>query len=124
MKNYSMHASADAGKKLYRKGDFPESKVSYLDVYLLKKVGIFPDIIERKAKRHFEEGDHVMYVQCLSFSCVIFVFVQEKVTEEGRQEDLQKGEAHAQVALDEAAFLLDLASIEGTCDKMLPGSRT
>ncbi|OIW10950.1 hypothetical protein TanjilG_22757 [Lupinus angustifolius] len=53
------HASADAGVKLYRKGDFAESKISNLDVYLLKKVCIFPDIIERKVQRHFEEGDHV-----------------------------------------------------------------
>ncbi|XP_052117452.1 protein IN CHLOROPLAST ATPASE BIOGENESIS, chloroplastic isoform X1 [Arachis duranensis] len=53
------HASADAGEKLYRKGDFAESKASSLDVYLLKKVGLFPDILERKVMRHFEEGDHV-----------------------------------------------------------------
>ncbi|MED6133303.1 hypothetical protein PIB30_027191 [Stylosanthes scabra] len=53
------HASADAGEKLYRKGDFAESKVSSLDGYLLKKVGLFPDILERKVMRHFEEGDHV-----------------------------------------------------------------
>lgn len=30
--------SADAGKKLYQKGDFAESKISNLDVYILKKV--------------------------------------------------------------------------------------
>ncbi|KAF5179395.1 In chloroplast atpase biogenesis protein, partial [Thalictrum thalictroides] len=40
-------------------------------------------------------------------------FIKEKVSEEGRQEDLKKGKASAQVALDEAAFLLDLASLEG-----------
>ncbi|KAK9266681.1 hypothetical protein L1049_012395 [Liquidambar formosana] len=41
-------------------------------------------------------------------------YIKEKVIEEGRQEDLKKGKAPAQVALDEAAFLLDLASVEGT----------
>lgn len=30
--------SADAGTKLYQKGDFAESKISNLDIYLLKKV--------------------------------------------------------------------------------------
>lgn len=32
------HASADAGEKLYRKGDYAKSKISNLDVYLLKEV--------------------------------------------------------------------------------------
>lgn len=32
------HASADAGEKFYRKGDFSESKLLDLDVYLLRKV--------------------------------------------------------------------------------------
>lgn len=32
------NASADAAKKLYRTGDFAESGISNLDVYLLKKV--------------------------------------------------------------------------------------
>lgn len=31
-------ASADAGEKLYRKGDFADSRIPNLDVYLLKKV--------------------------------------------------------------------------------------
>ncbi|CAN4082935.1 unnamed protein product [Withania somnifera] len=43
-------------------------------------------------------------------------YIKEKVTEEGREADLKKGKAPAQVALDEAAFLLDLASIDGTWD--------
>ncbi|KDO59767.1 hypothetical protein CISIN_1g019515mg [Citrus sinensis] len=41
-------------------------------------------------------------------------YIKEKITEEGKQEDLKKGKAPAQIALDEAAFLLDLGSIEGT----------
>ena len=32
------HALDDVGKKLYRKGDFAESQLSDLDVYLLRKV--------------------------------------------------------------------------------------
>lgn len=32
------HAAADAGEKVYKKGDFAASKVSNLDIYLLKKV--------------------------------------------------------------------------------------
>lgn len=32
------HASSEAGKKLYTRGDFAESKISNLDGYLLKKV--------------------------------------------------------------------------------------
>ncbi|XP_019182424.1 PREDICTED: uncharacterized protein LOC109177511 [Ipomoea nil] len=46
-------------------------------------------------------------------------FVKEKVTQEGRQEDLKKGKDPAQIALDEAAFLLDLASIDGKWDDYL-----
>ncbi|PIA46192.1 hypothetical protein AQUCO_01500008v1 [Aquilegia coerulea] len=52
-------ASSEAGKKLYIKGDFAESRIANLDSYLLKKVGLFPDIIERKVKQHFEKDDHV-----------------------------------------------------------------
>lgn len=43
-------------------------------------------------------------------------FVREKVSDVGREEDLKKGKAPAQVALDQAAFLLDLASTDGAWD--------
>lgn len=43
-------------------------------------------------------------------------YIKERVSEEGRQADLKKGKAPAQVALDEAAFLLDLASVEESWD--------
>ncbi|KAE8698608.1 Cyclin delta-3 isoform 3 [Hibiscus syriacus] len=150
------HASSEAGKKLYTRGDFAESKISNLDVYLFKKVGLFPDLLERKVLRHFEEGDQVSalvtgefytkkdlfpgFGRPFVFNAEILLkvgrtseakdsarvagiaqwedeqieYIKEKVTEEGRQEDLKKGKAPAQVALDEAAFLLDLASIDGT----------
>ncbi|KAB1993648.1 hypothetical protein ES319_D13G045400v1 [Gossypium barbadense] len=166
------HASSEAGKKLYTRGDFAESKISNLDGYLLKKVGLFPDLLERKVMRHFEEGDQVSalvtgefytkkdlfpgFGRPFVFNAEILLkvgraseakdsarvalkspwwtlgctyqdvasiaqwedeqieYIKEKVSEEGRQEDLKKGKALAQVALDEAAFLLDLASIDGT----------
>ncbi|KAL5855527.1 hypothetical protein ACOSQ3_005373 [Xanthoceras sorbifolium] len=166
------HASSEAGKKLYRRGDFAVSQITNLDSYLLKKVGLFPDVLERKVMRHFDEGDHVSamvtgefytkkdlfpgFGRPFVFSAEILLkvgrtseakdaarvalkspwwtlgclyedvatiaqwedeqieYIKEKVTEEGRREDLKKGKAPAQIALDEAAFLLDLASIEGT----------
>lgn len=46
-------------------------------------------------------------------------FIKEKVTEEGKKEDLKKGKLPEQVALDEAAFLLDLASIDGSWDEVV-----
>lgn len=85
--------------------------------------------------RHGTSFDHLMsflILSSLTYSINIYVhdayqevagiaqwedeqieYIKEKVTEEGRQEDLKKGKAPAQIALDEAAFLLDLASIEG-----------
>lgn len=47
-------------------------------------------------------------------------FIREKVSDEGRFEDLKKGKDPMQVAVDVAAFLLDLASIEGTWSESLP----
>lgn len=170
-------ASSEAGMKLYRKGDFAESQITNLDSYLLKKVGLFPDVLERKVKRHFDDGDNVSamvtgefytkkdhfpgFARPYVFSANILLkvgrvseakdaarvalkspwwtlgcayqevadiaqwddeqieYIKEKVTEEGRQDDLKKGKEPVQVALDEAAFLLDLASIEGTWDECL-----
>ncbi|KAK7309199.1 hypothetical protein RJT34_05738 [Clitoria ternatea] len=171
------YVSAEAGKQLYRQGDFAESGISNLDVYLLKKVGLFPDIIERKVTRHFEEGDHVSalvtgefytkkehfpgFARPFVFNAEVLLrvgrkveakdaargalkspwwtlgckyqdvaniaqwddeqieYIKEKVSEEGRQEDLKKGKMPEQVVLDEAAFLLDLASVEGEWDDYL-----
>ncbi|XP_024030120.1 uncharacterized protein LOC21389228 isoform X2 [Morus notabilis] len=168
-------ASADVGEKLYKKGDFAKSRISNLDVYLLKNVGLFPDVLERKVMRHFEEGDQVSalvtgefytkkehfpgFARPFVFNAEVLLkvgrtteakdaargalkspwwtlgckyeevaniaqwedeqieYFKEKVTEEGRQEDIKMGKAPAQVALDEAAFLLDLASVEGTWDE-------
>ncbi|URE30975.1 hypothetical protein MUK42_16375 [Musa troglodytarum] len=45
--NKLWNASSEAGEKLYKRGDFLESQIADLDVYLLKKVGLFPDVIGR-----------------------------------------------------------------------------
>uniref|UniRef100_A0A453JCN6 Uncharacterized protein n=1 Tax=Aegilops tauschii subsp. strangulata TaxID=200361 RepID=A0A453JCN6_AEGTS len=52
-------AVGEAGPNIYKRGDLKESQTADLDVYLLKKVGLFPDILERKASRHLEKGDSV-----------------------------------------------------------------
>ncbi|XP_065871524.1 protein IN CHLOROPLAST ATPASE BIOGENESIS, chloroplastic-like [Euphorbia lathyris] len=167
-------ASSEAGEKLYKRGDFMESQISNLDQYILKKVGLFPDVLEGKIKRHLKEGDHVsamvtgefytkkdlfpgfgrpfvFYAEILqrvgriseakdaarvalkspwwTLGCAYqevastaqwedeqIEYIREKVTEEGKREDFKKGKAPAQIALDEAAFLMDLASIEGNWD--------
>ncbi|KAJ4751888.1 cyclin delta-3 [Rhynchospora pubera] len=169
-------ASGEAGRKLYKKGDAKEAGAAGLDVYILKKVGLFPDVLERKVASHFEKGDqvsalitgefytrnqfpgfgrpYVCYAEILlkvgrineakdaarvalkspwwtlgsRYQEVAEIaqwedeqidFIQEKVSEEGRREDLKKGKAPEQVALDEAAFLMDLASVEGTWDDII-----
>ncbi|XP_048128222.1 protein IN CHLOROPLAST ATPASE BIOGENESIS, chloroplastic-like isoform X5 [Rhodamnia argentea] len=172
--NKLLHASAGARRRLYKEGEFTKSKISNLDIYLLKKVGLFPDILERKAMNHFENGDDVsalvtaeFYTKKENFPGFArpFVFnavllqkvghfleakdaargalklpwwtlgckyedvaeiaewedeqierIKEKITERGREEDLMKGKPPAQIALDEAAFLMDLASVKGTWD--------
>ncbi|KAL9367409.1 hypothetical protein Peur_038608 [Populus x canadensis] len=147
------HTASEVGEKLYRRGDFAESRIANFDGYLLKAV-------PRYLTRHFEQRDHVLAMVTGEFYIKKglfpgfgrpFVFyaeilqrvgrtsedaarvalkspwtlaagnahwegeqieyIKEKVSEEGRQEDLKKGKAAAQNALDEAAFLLDLASI-------------
>ncbi|XP_068657068.1 protein IN CHLOROPLAST ATPASE BIOGENESIS, chloroplastic [Aristolochia californica] len=164
-------ASSVAGEKLYKMGDFARSQISNVEVYLLKNVGLFPDVLERKVTQHLEKGDHVSamvtgefyakghfpgFARPFVFNAEVFLkvgrkmeakdaaraalkspwwtlgcryhdvatiaewedeqieYIKERVTEEGRQEDLKKGKPLAQIALDQAAFLLDLASIEGT----------
>lgn len=168
------NAAAEAGEKLYKKGDFAKSQISDTDVYLLRKVGLFPDVLERKVMQHFAKGDHVSalvtgefytrkehfrgFARPFVFNAEILLkvgrnleakdaargalkspwwtlgckyqevadiaqwedeqieYIKEKVTAEGKQEDLNKGKTPSQVALDEAAVLLDLASVEGTWD--------
>ncbi|CAN1191993.1 Protein IN CHLOROPLAST ATPASE BIOGENESIS, chloroplastic [Linum perenne] len=169
-------AAADAGS-LYTKGDFADSQISDLDVYLLKKVGLFPDILERKVMRHFEREDQVSamvtgefytrkehfpgFGRPFAFNAKILLkvgrkleakdaargalkspwwtlgcpyqevaemaewddeqieYMEERVTEDGRKQDLNKGKNPAQIAVDEAAFLMDLASVDGTWDDYL-----
>ncbi|KAK8939285.1 hypothetical protein KSP40_PGU020057 [Platanthera guangdongensis] len=163
--------AADFRKEFYNKGDLLSSCIADLDTYLLKKVGLFPDVIERKVARHLQTGDHVSalitgefyarnhfpgFGRPFVFNAEILLkvgrkaeakdaargalklpwwtlgcryqevaemaqwedeqieYIKEKVTEEGKKEDLKKGKLPQQVALDEAAFLLDLASIDGS----------
>ncbi|KAH0448073.1 hypothetical protein IEQ34_021873 [Dendrobium chrysotoxum] len=167
-------AAADLGRELYNKGDVLSSGIADLDTYLLKKVGLFPDVIERKVARHLQREDHVSalvtgefytrnhflgFGRPFAFNAEILVgrkpeakdaargalklpwwtlgcryqevaeiaqwedeqieYIKEKVTEEGKKEDLKKGKSPEQVALDEAAFLLDLASIDGSWDQVV-----
>ncbi|GAV71292.1 hypothetical protein CFOL_v3_14786 [Cephalotus follicularis] len=170
-------AAADAGEDLYKRGDLAKSQISDLDAYLLRKVGLFPDVLERKVMRHFEKGDHVSalvtgefytkedhfpgFARPFVFNAQVLLkvgrnleakdaargalkspwwtlgckyqdvahmaqwedeqieYIKERVSDEGRQADLNKGKTPAQIALDEAAFLLDLASLDGTWDNSL-----
>ncbi|XP_043805166.1 protein IN CHLOROPLAST ATPASE BIOGENESIS, chloroplastic isoform X2 [Manihot esculenta] len=171
------NSSADAGASLYTRGDFAKSQISDLDAYLLRKVGLFPDVLERKVIHHLEKGDYVSalvtgefytkkehfpgFARPFVFNAEVLLkvgrkleakdaargalkspwwtlgcryqevaqiaewddeqieYIKERVTEESRQEDLNKGKDPTQIALDEAAFLLDLASLEGTWDDYL-----
>ncbi|TVU48654.1 hypothetical protein EJB05_08296 [Eragrostis curvula] len=169
-------AVGEAGSNLYTKGDFKESQAADLDAYLLKKVGLFPDVLERKTLKHFEKGDSVSALITSEFytrdqfpgfgrpfvfnseilkrvgrvseakdsarvalkspwwtlGCSYeeaaelagwedeqIEFIREKVTEEGKREDLKKGKAPEQVVLDEAAFLMDLASVDSNWDDVV-----
>ncbi|XP_020270712.1 uncharacterized protein LOC109845868 [Asparagus officinalis] len=169
-------AASGVGAKFYKKGDVLESGINDLDIYLLKKVGLFPDVIERKVARHFEKGDQVSalvtgefytrnhfpgFGRPFVFNAEVLLkvgrnleakdaargalkspwwtlgcryhevaeiaewddeqieYIKEKVSDEVKLEDLKKGKAPEQVALDEAAFLLDLASVEGTWDEVI-----
>ncbi|KAM3316999.1 hypothetical protein ACQJBY_034901 [Aegilops geniculata] len=169
-------AVGEAGPNIYKRGDLKESQTADLDVYLLKKVGLFPDILERKASRHLEKGDSVSALITSEFytrdqfpgfgrpfvfnsevqkrigrtseakeSARVALkspwwtlgcryeeaaelagwedeqieFIREKVSEEGKQDDLKKGKAPEQVVLDEAAFLMDLATVDGNWDEVV-----
>ncbi|CAM6094841.1 unnamed protein product [Calypogeia fissa] len=170
---YSM--AGEMGQNLYSRGDFGASKVGSLDVYLLKKVGKFPDVCERLALNHLAKGDEISALVTGEFYCrqlfpgfgrpYVFnaqllhkagrkleakeaarialkspwwtlgcsyetvaeiagwgneqvEFMKERVTEEGRKEDLLKGKTAGQVALDQAAFLLDLGAVDGSWDEI------
>ncbi|EOA29156.1 hypothetical protein CARUB_v10025424mg [Capsella rubella] len=171
------NAAGEAGKKLYNKGDFAKSRPMDLDAYLLRKVGLFPDSLERKVIRHIENGDHVSalvaaefytkrgnfpgFARPFAFNAKVLlklgrsleakdaargaltsswwtlgcryeeiahiaewgeeqiVKYKERITGEGRQRDIDRGKPISQAYLDEAAFLLNLASLEGTWEESL-----
>ncbi|MCO5611653.1 hypothetical protein L7F22_065908 [Adiantum nelumboides] len=157
-----------AGVSLYKQGDFANSKMPSVQSYLLKKVGLFPDVFEHLANHHVQRGDEVSalitaefyaskkhfpgFARPFVFNAKLMLkdaakvalkspwwtlgcqyeevaklagwgdeqieYMKEKVTEEGKREELHKGKAPAQVALDQAAFLLDLASVDGSWDSV------
>ncbi|KAL3685414.1 hypothetical protein R1sor_003436 [Riccia sorocarpa] len=167
-------AAGEVAQKLYHPGDFQASGSASLEVYLMKKVGKFPDIFERLALGHLEKGDVISalvtgefytnkqhfpgFGRPFVFNAELLLkagrkleskdaakialkspwwtlgtsyekvaemagwgdeqveFMRERLTEEGRQEDLNKGKIPEQVALDQAAFLLDLAAVDGSWD--------
>ncbi|CAO2828250.1 unnamed protein product [Amaranthus hypochondriacus] len=171
-----LHVS-DNARKLYREGSFTESQLPNLDTYLLRKVGVFPDVLERKINQHFEKGNHVTalitgefyakkqhfpgFGRPFAFNAQILLkvgrdqeaqdaargalkspwwtlgykyqeiseiakwkdeqicYVKKKLTEDGKEEELNKGRELAEIALDKAAFLLDLASVEGNWDEFV-----
>ncbi|CAM8992801.1 unnamed protein product [Rhodiola kirilowii] len=167
--------SSEAGENCYKKGDFIKSQISNLDDYLLRKVGLFPDVLERKVMHYYEKGDHVsalvmgdFYTKKEHFLGIgrPFVFnaevllklgrdleaknaargalkspwwtlgcryqevasiaqwdvepiedTKKRLSKERRQEDLSNGKSPEQIAIDEAASLLNLASVDGTWDQ-------
>ncbi|CAL9233623.1 unnamed protein product [Arabidopsis halleri] len=172
-----LNAVGEAGVKLYSKGDFASSRLMDLDAYLLRKVGLFPDSLERKIIRHIENGDHVSalvatefytkrgnfpgFARPFAFNAKVLLKLgrsleakdaargalksswwtlgyryeeiariaewgdeqiaqyKDRVTGQGKQRDIDRGKPMAQASLDEAAFLLNLASLEGTWDESL-----
>lgn len=165
-----------AGVVLYKQGDFANSKMPNVQVYLMKKVGLFPDVFEHLANQHLQRGDQVSalitgefyaskkhfpgFARPFVFNAELMLkvgrqleakdaakvalkspwwtlgcqykevaklagwgdeqieYMKEKVTEEGKKEEVNKGKLPAQVALDQAAFLLDLASVDGNWDNI------
>ncbi|CAI5522204.1 unnamed protein product [Closterium sp. Naga37s-1] len=167
-------AAGEEGRRLYSPGDFAAAKAKSLDAYLTTKVGMFPDVLERLALRHLEQGDQVSalvagefyarkhfpgFAHPFTFNAQLLLrvgrpteardaarialkspwwtlgasyqevaelagygdsqleYALERLTEDGTKEDVNKGKAEAQVALDQAAFLLDVAAAEGTWDE-------
>nr|AAN61482.1 Hypothetical protein [Oryza sativa Japonica Group] len=132
-------AVGDTGKKLYTKGDFKESQMADLDAYLLKKVSAlitgefytrdqFPgfgrpfvfnaEILKRLSLCSYATYEHEA-AELAGWEDEQIEFIREKVSEEGKREDLKKGKAPEQVVLDEAAFLMDLASVDGNWDDVV-----
>ncbi|XP_066307442.1 protein IN CHLOROPLAST ATPASE BIOGENESIS, chloroplastic-like isoform X2 [Miscanthus floridulus] len=147
-------AVGEAGN-LYAKGDFKESQLPDLDVYLLKKVSalitgefysrdqfpgfgrpfVFNAEILKRVGRTSEAKDSARVAlkspwwtlgcsyeeaaELAGWEDEQLEFIREKVTEEGKREDLKKGKAPEQVVLDEAAFLMDLASVDGNWDEVV-----
>lgn len=168
-------AAGIIGAQLYTAGSFANSGIARKDIFLMKKVGLFPDVFENLALGHLERGDqvsalvagefyssrqhfpgfgrpYVFNMELLSrvgreaeakdaarialkspwwtlgtayqevaktagFGDAMLEYALERLSDEGRKNDLVKGKDPAQVSLDQAAFLLDVASVEGDWEK-------
>ncbi|KAK8687214.1 hypothetical protein V6N13_086041 [Hibiscus sabdariffa] len=114
------HAASDAGDKLYKK-DF-----SQCSIFLKKETMVGRNLEAKDAARGalkstwWTLGCKYHEVACIAeWEDEQIEYRTKKMTEDGREEDLNKGKPPFQIALDEAAFLLDLASVEGTWDNSL-----
>ncbi|EMS53122.1 hypothetical protein TRIUR3_03534 [Triticum urartu] len=167
-------AVGEAGPNIYKRGDFKESQMADLDVYLLKKVSALitsefytrdqfpgfgrPFVFNSEVQKRFTyilicsyvkkvyckkyvkndiffsqnsywgileylmkyiENDKEEAAELAGWEDEQIEFIREKVSEEGKQDDLKKGKAPEQVVLDEAAFLMDLATVDGNWDEVV-----
>ncbi|GBG82176.1 hypothetical protein CBR_g34458 [Chara braunii] len=62
-------AAGEVGEQLYVKGSFSKSNLPSVDVYLTRKVALFPDVLERLALGHLDRGDHVSALVAAEFYC-------------------------------------------------------
>ncbi|GFY86479.1 hypothetical protein Acr_05g0001180 [Actinidia rufa] len=115
--NELFHAAADAGETIYKKAVL----ANYQSEQFVFRIGRKPEAKDaaRGALKSpwWTLGCKYQEVANIAeWDDEQIEYIKERVTEEGRQADLKKGKDPAQIALDEAAFLLDLASVEGTWD--------
>lgn len=47
------------GEDLYQRGTFAESGMGSVDAYLIRKAGMYPDVVERLAMNHIQKGDQM-----------------------------------------------------------------
>ncbi|CAL8470236.1 g9778 [Coccomyxa elongata] len=50
-------AAGEGGREIYQKGAFGSSGLGSVDAYLVRKAGMYPDVVERLAMNHIQKGD-------------------------------------------------------------------
>ncbi len=50
-------AAGEDGREIYQKGAFRSSGLGSVDAYLVRKAGMYPDVVERLAMNHIQKGD-------------------------------------------------------------------